>query len=244
MLTIFFLAGLSSRLPRCSNILSVSASLGTGCTGPTGTETQFSKRINSMASNRHSLQILQWYFIAFQPPRAFLNDLCLQIPMVIHVYHPYRQPDAHNHCLPLNGRCSHICLPAPQLTANSAKTSCACPKGLKLDKDNLNCIQDRELDFLFFSIFSFHGFFCLALFSGRIQVLTKEKPDSVMYDNNNNVVPKLVTSNSSDVVIVDEQGLFFVLFLSLPRAGFFLFLPPNFLCFVCRQIFVCFVDFP
>ena len=88
------------------------------------------------------------------------------------------------------------------------------------------------------------AFFCLALFSGRIQVLTKEKPDSVMYDNNNNVVPKLVTSNSSDVVIVDEQGLFFVLFLSLPRAGFFLFLPPNFLCFVCRQIFVCFVDFP
>ena len=68
----------------------------------------------------------------------------LQIPMVIHVYHPYRQPDAHNHCLPLNGQCSHLCLPAPQITANSAKTACACPRGLKLDKDNRNCIHDGK----------------------------------------------------------------------------------------------------
>ncbi len=66
--------------------------------------------------------------------------------MVIHVYHPYRQPDAPNHCLPLNGRCSHICLPAPQITANSAKTACACPHGLKLDKDSLNCVHDRKFD--------------------------------------------------------------------------------------------------
>jgi hypothetical protein len=66
------------------------------------------------------------------------------IPMVIHVYHPYRQPDAHNHCLPLNGQCSHLCLPAPQITANSAKTACACPRGLKLDKDNRNCIHDAN----------------------------------------------------------------------------------------------------
>lgn len=65
-----------------------------------------------------------------------------EIPMVVHVYHPYRQPDALNHCLPLNGRCSHICLPAPQLTKNSAKTSCACPHGLKMNKDGLNCIHD------------------------------------------------------------------------------------------------------
>ena len=83
-----------------------------------------------------------------------------QIPMVIHVYHPYRQPDGHNHCLPLNGRCSHICLPAPRITANSAKTSCACPRGLKLDKDNLNCIHDRTfyfLPFFFASLPCFRG---------------------------------------------------------------------------------------
>ena len=65
--------------------------------------------------------------------------------MVVHVYHPYRQPDATNFCLPLNGRCSHICVPAPQLTSNSAKTSCLCPHGLKLDKDSLNCVTDGEL---------------------------------------------------------------------------------------------------
>ena len=75
----------------------------------------------------------------------FFLLLATQIPMVIHVYHPYRQPEAQNHCLPLNGRCSHVCLPAPQLTANSAKTSCACPRGLRLDNDNLNCIHDRKL---------------------------------------------------------------------------------------------------
>lgn len=94
--------------------------------------------------------------------------------MVIHVYHPYRQPEAQNHCLPLNGRCSHVCLPAPQLTANSAKTSCACPRGLRLDNDNLNCIHDRKLFWpslhlfqLFVSFFFclFH-FLCLASYKG------------------------------------------------------------------------------
>lgn len=78
----------------------------------------------------------------FNGKHASLVANSSMIPMVIHVYHPYRQPDAHNYCLPMNGRCSHICLPAPQLTANSAKTSCTCPRGLKLDKDNLNCIHD------------------------------------------------------------------------------------------------------
>ena len=67
-----------------------------------------------------------------------------QIPMVVHVYHPYRQPDTVNHCLPLNGRCSHICLPAPQLTKRSAKTTCFCPLGMKLARDNLNCEVDRK----------------------------------------------------------------------------------------------------
>ncbi len=65
--------------------------------------------------------------------------------MVVHVYHPYRQPEGPNFCLPLNGRCSHICVPAPQLTQNSAKTSCLCPHGLKLDEDSLNCVTDGKL---------------------------------------------------------------------------------------------------
>lgn len=99
--------------------------------------------------------------------------------MVIHVYHPYRQPEAQNHCLPLNGRCSHVCLPAPQLTANSAKTSCACPRGLRLDNDNLNCIHDRKLFFSFFylsrfllvSIFLFR-FFCSASYRGMAALTT------------------------------------------------------------------------
>ena len=64
--------------------------------------------------------------------------------MAVHVYHPYRQPDVKNYCKPLNGHCSHICVPAPQLTSNSAKTSCMCPNGFKLAKDNLSCVTDRK----------------------------------------------------------------------------------------------------
>ena len=60
------------------------------------------------------------------------------------MYHPYRQPETANHCLPLNGRCSHICLPAPQFTKRSAKTACFCPDGMRIGKDNLNCETDRE----------------------------------------------------------------------------------------------------
>lgn len=67
-----------------------------------------------------------------------------QIPMVVHVYHPYRQPEAENYCLAMNGGCSHICLPAPQLTKRSAKTTCFCPLGMKLDASRLNCVVDRE----------------------------------------------------------------------------------------------------
>ncbi|KAJ8953257.1 hypothetical protein NQ318_015839 [Aromia moschata] len=37
----------------------------------------------------------------------------IQNPMVIHVYHPYRQPDGENNCQAVNGHCSHLCLPAP-----------------------------------------------------------------------------------------------------------------------------------
>ena len=65
--------------------------------------------------------------------------------MVVHVYHPYRQPESTNYCLPSNGKCSHICLPAPQLTKRSAKTTCFCPDGHKLGADQLNCEIDGML---------------------------------------------------------------------------------------------------
>ncbi|XP_035895100.1 very low-density lipoprotein receptor isoform X2 [Anopheles stephensi] len=67
----------------------------------------------------------------------------LQHPMTIHVYHPYRQPDGVNHCQAVNGHCSHLCLPAPQINSNSPKISCACPTGLKLMSDSLMCVEDE-----------------------------------------------------------------------------------------------------
>ena len=87
--------------------------------------------------------------IPFKHLIVFLaNKFQKQIPMAVHVYHPYRQPDATNYCKPLNGHCSHICVPAPQLTSNSAKTSCICPNGYKLEKDNLNCVTDSKYSIL------------------------------------------------------------------------------------------------
>lgn len=65
----------------------------------------------------------------------------VQHPMTIHVYHPYRQPEGVNQCQSLNGHCSHFCLPAPRITVNSPKISCACPEGLVL-VDDLTCNED------------------------------------------------------------------------------------------------------
>lgn len=70
--------------------------------------------------------------------------LQLQNPMVIHVYHPYRQPDGENHCQAVNGHCSHLCLPAAQINAHSPKISCACPDGLQLMQDRLMCAEPGE----------------------------------------------------------------------------------------------------
>ncbi|XP_025192655.1 very low-density lipoprotein receptor-like isoform X1 [Melanaphis sacchari] len=65
-----------------------------------------------------------------------------QNPMVVHVYHPYRQPDGVNHCAAVNGHCSHLCLPAPQINSKSPKISCACPNGLMLMSDGLMCAEE------------------------------------------------------------------------------------------------------
>lgn len=65
--------------------------------------------------------------------------------MTIHVYHPYRQPDGVNHCQAVNGHCSHLCLPAPQINDHSPRISCACPTGLKLMSDGLMCVEDGKL---------------------------------------------------------------------------------------------------
>lgn len=66
----------------------------------------------------------------------------LQHPMVVHVYHPYRQPDGMNQCQAVNGHCSHLCLPAPKINSRSPLLSCACPDGLRLLADGLMCVEN------------------------------------------------------------------------------------------------------
>ncbi|XP_015190651.1 PREDICTED: very low-density lipoprotein receptor-like isoform X3 [Polistes dominula] len=65
-----------------------------------------------------------------------------QQPMVVHVYHPYRQPDGMNQCQSVNGHCSHLCLPAPKINSRSPLLSCACPDGLRLLPDGLMCVEN------------------------------------------------------------------------------------------------------
>nr|XP_022915295.1 very low-density lipoprotein receptor-like isoform X2 [Onthophagus taurus] len=75
---------------------------------------------------------------------AVTSTQMIQSPMVIHVYHPYRQPDGENHCQAVNGHCSHLCLPAPRINVDSPKISCACPESLRMLPDGLTCVQDAE----------------------------------------------------------------------------------------------------
>lgn len=60
-------------------------------------------------------------------------------PMDVHVYHSYKQPQGVNYCEQANGMCSHFCLPAPILSAHSARYSCGCPNGMELEEDGHNC---------------------------------------------------------------------------------------------------------
>lgn len=65
-------------------------------------------------------------------------------PMTVHVYHSYRQPNGTNHCTPLNGLCTHLCLPAPQTSPTASKITCACPDGLLLMSDALTCESEDD----------------------------------------------------------------------------------------------------
>ena len=65
----------------------------------------------------------------------------VHFPLVVRVYHPYRQPNGTNHCLPVNGQCSHLCLPAPASGSERRRTGCACPAGLRLGKDGRTCTE-------------------------------------------------------------------------------------------------------
>nr|ABF20542.1 lipophorin receptor [Galleria mellonella] len=76
---------------------------------------------------------------------AITSTHTLQNPMVIHVYHPYRQPDGVNHCAAVNGHCSHLCLPAPRIGTHAPRVSCACPNGLRLLPDNQMCVEDNAI---------------------------------------------------------------------------------------------------
>ncbi|XP_046473466.1 very low-density lipoprotein receptor isoform X2 [Neodiprion pinetum] len=73
---------------------------------------------------------------------AITSVRSVQHPMAVHVYHPYRQPDGKNQCQAVNGHCSHLCLPAPKISAKSPLLSCACPDGLRLLPDGLMCVEN------------------------------------------------------------------------------------------------------
>uniref|UniRef100_A0A1A9WV85 Uncharacterized protein n=1 Tax=Glossina brevipalpis TaxID=37001 RepID=A0A1A9WV85_9MUSC len=84
-----------------------------------------------------------WRYLRYEHEHtADLVTKYLQHPMVVHVYHPYRQPDGENYCQTTNGHCSHLCLPAPHINERSPRISCACPTGLNLMEDGQMCAED------------------------------------------------------------------------------------------------------
>ncbi|GFU58759.1 low-density lipoprotein receptor-related protein 5 [Nephila pilipes] len=56
-------------------------------------------------------------------------------PLGIQVYHRDRQPSGPTPCTKANGGCSHLCL----LATYEPFYSCACPTGVRLKNDSLNC---------------------------------------------------------------------------------------------------------
>ena len=100
----------------------------------------------SAITNTHSVGVLTTLYsvtVYTYPPQ-------IHLPMVVQVYHPYRQPDYPNHCLPFNGHCSHFCLPAPQHDRQDKKTSCRCPEQLRMDEDNRTCREKGKYDIKIF----------------------------------------------------------------------------------------------
>lgn len=73
--------------------------------------------------------------------QAVTSTEMISNPMVIHVYHPYRQPDSENYCQAINGHCSHLCLPSPRLNGKSPKVSCACPDGYTMHEGGRICVR-------------------------------------------------------------------------------------------------------
>ncbi|XP_022256577.1 low-density lipoprotein receptor-like [Limulus polyphemus] len=65
-------------------------------------------------------------------------------PMDVHIYHKYKQPNGENHCSNQNGYCSHLCLPSPNLTPDSAKFRCVCPDNMELQSDQRTCITTES----------------------------------------------------------------------------------------------------
>lgn len=104
-------------------------------------------------------------------------------PMDVHVYHSYKQPEGKNYCETLNGHCSHLCLPSPNITERSARFSCNCPDGMTLMKDLRTCI-----------------------FESTTLVPTSLKPVSHV-NNSTEIIPtKAITSMASSPVVNGQNA--------------------------------------
>ena len=56
-----------------------------------------------------------------QMMNVITNYLSSLLWIICQVYHPFRQPDFPNLCLPFNGHCSHLCLPSPGIKWHNSR---------------------------------------------------------------------------------------------------------------------------
>nr|BAN20688.1 low-density lipoprotein receptor [Riptortus pedestris] len=129
--------------------------------------------------------------------QALTEEGTLSSPMVVHIYHPYKQPVGDNYCL--NSKCSHFCFPAPQINKHSPKISCACPDNLSLSVDGLNCFNGEKMQHTTSTAFPVVSQPTTAE-KKLLEISTSAKPTSIL--NATTSAPVLVNRVSEDAAAV------------------------------------------
>lgn len=125
---------------------------------------------------------------------AITDSRMLQNPMVVHVYHPYKQPVGVNHCQEAYDKCSHLCLPSPQINEASLRFTCACPDGLYLSKDGYKCTEKKVEEEIGRDEYYFHNR------SNSVEIVFNDAGPNA--DENNSDIIAIIIISSAAVFLI------------------------------------------